>query len=176
MVYVLATALILLNALWLSLVVLGLPGTWLMVVSTMLVAWWQLDGGAAGGPMFSGVVLIVIVALALAGELLELFAGAAGSKQAGGSRRGAVGALIGALIGGIVGTIVIPIVVVGSLVGTCGGAAIGAWALELQSGRDMRPSLKAGLGAGVGRLAGTVAKLILGIGIWLIVAVAAFWP
>ena len=112
--------------------------------------------------------------LALAGEACEFGAGLAGAKQAGGTRRGALGALIGALAGGIVGTFFIPLL--GSLVGACVGAALGAWALELTGGRSQRASLKSGVGAGVGRLAGTLAKLGAGIVIWLMVAVAAFWP
>jgi len=36
--------------------------------------------------------------------------------------------------------------------------------------------VRSGLGAGVGRFFGTVAKLVVGIGIWIVAAVAAFWP
>jgi hypothetical protein len=40
----------------------------------------------------------------------------------------------------------------------------------------MRASVKSGVGAGVGRLAATLMKLVGGAIIWLIVAVAVFWP
>jgi uncharacterized protein YqgC (DUF456 family) len=175
MIYLCAALLVVLNAVWLLLVALGLPGNWLMVLSALLVAWWRWDA-APGQPMFGTPVLIVICGLALAGEVAEFIAGAVGSKTAGGSRRGAVGALGGAVVGGIVGTFVIPIPVLGSLLGTCGGAAIGAWGLELAGGVSVRRSLQVGVGAGVGRLVGTLAKLGVGIAIWTIVAVAAFWP
>jgi uncharacterized protein YqgC (DUF456 family) len=170
--YLLATLLIALNAFWLFLVVLGLPGTWLMVGGTLLVAWWR--HGAAGAPMFSNSVLVLICVLAVLGELLEFLAGAVGSKVVGGSKRGALGALIGAVVGGIGGTFLLP--VLGSLVGTGVGAALGAWAFELHSGRAMRVALRSGAGAGVGRLTGITIKLVVGVLIWAIVAVAAFWP
>jgi hypothetical protein len=174
MTHLWAILLIVLNTAWLALVVIGLPGNWLMAVSAVLLNWWGPGRAAGSPPMFSTGVLIAIAGLALAGEACEFGAGLAGAKQAGGTRRGALGALIGALAGGIVGTFFIPLL--GSLVGACVGAALGAWALELTGGRSQRASLKSGVGAGVGRLAGTLAKLGAGIVIWLIVAVAAFWP
>jgi hypothetical protein len=175
MTYLCAALLTALNAVWLMLVVLGLPGNWLMLLSTLLVAWWRW-GAEPGRPMFGMPVLVTICGLALVGELLELLAGMMGSKAAGGSRRGAMGALVGAIVGAIVGTLVIPIPVLGSLLGTCGGAALGAWGLELSGGRTQRASLKSGVGAGVGRFVGTLAKLVAGAAIWIIVAIAAFWP
>ena len=175
--YLLATSLVLLNTVWLLLVIVGLPGNWLMVGGTLLVAWWRWDTvGAAGGPMFGIPVLVSICALAVVGEILEFFAGVVGSKTAGGSRRGAAGALLGALGGAVVGTFAIPVPVLGSLLGTCAGAALGAWGFELHAGRAMRASLKSGVGAGIGRLTGTVLKAIVGVMIWIVVAVAAFWP
>ena len=41
MVYIWATSLVVINAVWLALVLVGLPGNWLMVATTALVAWWQ---------------------------------------------------------------------------------------------------------------------------------------
>ncbi len=174
MSYVWAALLTAVNVLWLLLVVLGLPGNWLMVATTLLVAWWRWDA-EPGRPMLGVPVLVAVCGLALVGEVLELLAGMAGSQAAGGSRRGATGALLGALLGGVIGTFLIPLPVLGSLLGTCGGAAIGAWGCELSGGRTARASLKAGVGAGVGRFAGTLAKLVIGIAIWITVAIASFW-
>ncbi len=177
MTYAIATAMTVLNAFWLLLVVLGLPGNWLIVATTVAVAWWRWDVDAgAGQPMFSQSVLIIIAALALAGEVFEVVAGSVGAKKAGGTHRGAVGALLGAIVGGILGTIFIPIPVLGTVIGTCGGAAIGAWGLELHSGREMGAALKSGAGAGIGRFAGTIGKVMIGALIWALVTVSAFWP
>jgi hypothetical protein len=40
----------------------------------------------------------------------------------------------------------------------------------------MESSVRIGVGAGVGRLLGTVYKLIVGAVIWLVAGLAAFWP
>lgn len=175
MMYLWAVLLTVVNAAWLLLVVIGLPGNWLMVLGTLAVAWWQWDA-VAGRPIIDVPVLVTIVVLALLGEISEFLAGVAGSKAAGGTRRGAVGALVGALVGGIVGTFVIPVPVLGSLAGTCFGAAVGAWGLELSGGHSLRAAVCSGAGAGVGRFFGTLAKLVAGVAIWVVSAIAAFWP
>ncbi len=173
--YVWATVLVLLNAVWLATVVAGLPGLWLMVAGTIGLAWWR--GAESGEPgMFSTAVLVTIVVLAAAAEIAEFITGMVGSKTAGGTRWGSVGALAGGLVGAIVGSFAIPIPLVGTLIGACGGAAIGAAALELATGRKIGESAKSGVGAGVGTLAGRVIKLAVGALIWIIVAVAAYWP
>lgn len=177
MVYLWATLLVLLNLVWLATVVAGLPGTWLIVVSTALVAWWQWgDPTTDQAGMFSIATLVVIVLLAAVADIAEFFTGVVGSKKAGGTRWGSVGALLGGIVGAIVATFLIPIPLLGSLIGACGGACLGAWGLELAGGRRMRQSLNAGVGAGVGTFVGRVVKLVAGTVIWLIVAVAAFWP
>ncbi len=175
-IYAWATVLTVLNLFWLILVAVGLPGNWLMVLSVALVAWltW-IPGVPAQEQMFRPATLIVLVSLAVLGEIVEFVAGAVGASRAGSSRAGALAALAGGLIGGIAGTFLIPIPVVGSLVGAAGGAGIGAWGIELSGGKSLDASLLIGLGAGLGRLAGTVAKLVFGAGIWLVASIAAFW-
>ena len=126
--------------------------------------------------MFSLAVLIAIVVLALLGEILELAAGLIGSKRAGGSKWGAAGAIVGTIIGAVVATFLPLLPVIGTIAGACVGAALGAAALEMISGRKVSPSVKSGVGAGVGRLGGVIIKLGIGVMIWLIVTVAAFWP
>jgi uncharacterized protein YqgC (DUF456 family) len=175
MAYMWATLLVLLNTVWLATVVVGLPGTWLIVASTALVAWWQRGDAAAGDEgMFSIATIVVIIVLAALAEVVEFFTGVVGSKRAGGTRWGSVGAIVGGVIGAIAATPLIP--PLGSLIGACVGACLGAWGLELAGGRKMKESVDVGVGAGVGTLVGRVAKLIAGVAIWVIVAVAAFWP
>lgn len=171
MLYVLLFILILLNAAWLVLVVFGLPGNWLIVFSTAFVAWWQWDA-----QVFSIWTLVAIVLLALLGEVVEFFAGMAGAKRAGASWRGSVAAVFGALIGAVAGTFIIAIPFVGTLVGACGGAGLGVWAVENSRGARSEHALRRGLHAGLGAFIGIVSKLAAGVAIWLIVAVAAFWP
>ncbi len=172
MEYLWATLLVVLNAVWLATVVAGLPGLWLMVAGAIALEWWR------GNPqdIFSTGVLVTIVALAAAAEIAEFVTGMVGSKKAGGTRWGSVGALIGGVIGAVVASFAIPIPLVGTLIGACGGAAIGAAALELATGRNVGESAKSGVGAGVGTFAGRVIKLAVGALIWLIITVAVYWP
>jgi len=125
--------------------------------------------------MFGPWTLAAVAGINLVGELIEFLAGMIGAKGAGASRAGAWGALGGGLAGAILGTFLIPVPIVGSLVGAGLGAAAGAILLELAGGKGMQASFKSGLGAGAGRVLGTVGKMILGAIAWVILAVAAFW-
>jgi uncharacterized protein YqgC (DUF456 family) len=168
MVYVYAVGLTLLNlALWIG-ILFNLPGTWLMVLFAALVEWWM-----PGQFMFSWTVLFVAAGLAALGEVLEFVLGAAGARQAGGSKRAAALAIVGSLIGGIVGT-ALPVPIMGTLIGACIGAFVGSLVGDLWAGRPLFPSFEAGWGAAVGRFWGTVSKLAVGAVIVVFLAVAAF--
>ena len=172
MIYLLATLLVLVNVGFLAMTLFMLPGNWLMIAATVAVAIWQWDAG-----MFSIYSLIAIGVLALIGELAEFFTSAVAVRKSGGTRKGSVGALLGGLPGGIAGTFLIPVPVAGTLVGAALGAAMGAFLFEQHlSKRQQNESVRSGLAAGAGLLVGTLAKFVLGCVIWLIIAVAAFWP
>lgn len=171
MIYLWAIALVLLNICWLALVIFGLPGNWLILISTFLLAWWQKDSN-----MFSIYTLITITVLACLGELIEFLAAVTGAKKAGASWLASIGALIGAVTGAILGTFIIPIPFFGTLIGACLGAAAGAIGIELLRGKELKVTFRYGIGAGIGEFIGITGKFIIGILIWLIVAVAAFWP
>ena len=171
MIYLWATLLVVCNALCVLSTLLLLPGNIMMACLTVAVAWWQWDRG-----MFSIWTLVAVVALALGGEVLEFFSSAVGARRSGGTRWGSFGALLGALLGAVFGTMLIPVPVLGSLVGMCGGAFGGAWVFEAAGGKKARASARTAMGAGAGRLAGVLIKLAVGVVIWAIVAVAAYWP
>jgi hypothetical protein len=69
MLYIWLIILIVLNLAWLILVLFGLPGNWLIVISTCLFAWWRWEDG-----VFAIYTLIAIVVLAVLGELLGITA------------------------------------------------------------------------------------------------------
>jgi uncharacterized protein len=174
--WVLAAGLTLFNLVFLLSVLIGIPGTWLMVAATALVAWLRRVS-VDGQPMITVWVLAAMIGLALVGELIEFLAGVIGSKRFGGTNRSAVGALVGTLVGGILGTVFLAFVpLFGSLVGACLGAAAGAILIEVHDRRPFREALRSGTGAGVGRLAGSVAKFGCGVVMWILATVAAFWP
>jgi len=171
MLYFWLIVLILLNAVWLATVPFALPGNWLIVITTSLFAWWRWDDG-----VFSIYTLLVITILALVGELFEFFGGIGGAKRAGAGWRGSLGAIIGAITGAVLGTFFLPVPFLGTLLGACIGAGLGTLAFESFAGRLMRDSLTFSFGAGLGQFLGSTTKIVIGLLVWLIVAIAAFWP
>lgn len=171
MIYVWIVILLLVNLVGLAMVLLNLPGNWVMIGCTLLFAWWHWDQG-----VFSIFTLALIVILGLIGEIVEFFAGMGGAKRSGASWKGALGAFAGGLAGGIIGTFLIPIPVFGTLVGACAGAGLGTWIVEHAIlGKTMDESVQSGMGAGIGVFVGVLSKFAIGVVIYLIITVAAFW-
>jgi uncharacterized protein len=169
MVYVYAVVLTVLNlAFWVG-ILFNLPGTWLMVLVTAVLTWWQ-----PAYVQVSWTTLGVAAGLAALGEVLEFVLGAAGSRRAGGSARAAALAILGSLVGGILGT-ALPVPIVGTLLGACLGAFVGSLMGDLWAGRPIFPSFEAGWGAAMGRFWGTVTKLAIGGIMVVILALAAFF-
>ena len=173
MIYVWLIILIILNGCWLLLVPFMMPGNWLMVIGTCLFAWWKWD---LEPRPFNWPVLLVIVVLALLGELIEFFAGAGGAKKAGSGWLGALAAIGGAVLGAIIATPLIPIPIIGTIIGACFGAGLATWVTERITGKEHNESVRSGVGAGTGVLLGTVSKFLIGCLIWLLITIAAFWP
>lgn len=169
MIYVAAVGLILLNLVFWASILFGLPGTWLMVLTAALVEWQLPDETLFGWPL-----LLAAASLALLGEILEFVLGAAGARQAGGSRRGAALAIVGSIVGAIVGTPLIPIPVVGTIVGACAGAFAGALLGDIWAGQPLFKSVTSGQGAAIGRFWGTVSKFAIGGVIIVLLGVASF--
>jgi uncharacterized protein YqgC (DUF456 family) len=171
MVYLWSIVLVILNTAWLGLVVFGLPGNWLIVISTCLFAWWRMDNN-----VFSIYTLVAIVVLAVLGELVEFTAGMMGARKSGASWKGSIAALFGAVAGAIAGTFMIPLPFFGTILGACLGAGLLVWGMEVSRGEEAERSLRHAVSAGLGEFFGIISKFALGIAIWLIVAIAVFWP
>jgi uncharacterized protein len=138
--------------------ILGLPGLWLMfaahVTFGLATGWGNIVGWQ------STIALFVLAVLA---EAIEFAAGAAGSAQAGGSKRSMAGAIVGGLGGGIVGSILIPIPILGTIIGAVGGSFAGATLVERMIDEDSQHAIQVGIGAAKGRLAGIVIKSGFGV-------------
>lgn len=150
-----------------ALVLLGLPGTWLLLALAGLAEW------ATPARLFSDTTLVGVIALAVLGEVWEFAAGSVHAKRAGAGRRGALGALGGGLVGALLGTFLIPAPLIGTLLGGGLGAFAGAAGLERRGGRDLRESLRIGRAAGVGHAIGLAGKLAASAVVWVWVSVAA---
>lgn len=148
----------------LALIPLGLPGLWVMV-GGILIYGWLTDFRTLGVT-----TIVVILAIAFVGEIVESWLGFRYAKRYGGSARSGWGALIGGLAGAVIG---VPIAVIGSVIGAFIGSFIGAALFELTYSRDAGVATRAGWGAVVGRAAAAAAKVALGIVIAVIGLFAA---
>lgn len=169
MIYVWSVVLIIINALCLVLTAFVIPGNWLMLIVTAVVAWLLREQN-----FISVFTLIAMTLLAVLGELLELLGGMGAAKKAGAGSWGSVGAITGAIVGAISGTFAIPIPIIGTLVGSAVGAAAGSAILSGTKGQNKRT--KVAMHAGIGQFIGSSMKLMVGVVIWFVAAVAAFWP
>lgn len=173
--WIVAALVSLLGALSVLLVVVQLPGTWVLLVAALLV---ELGDGlwtAGATDTFGWRTLSVALALALAGELVEFVAGAVGVQRGGGTRRGVWGSILGGLAGLFV---LAPLFVfvpffgpfLGVLLGTFVGAFVGEYTGVRQDGSGaLRPALWATLG----RIAGTLGKVAIATAIWLVLSFSA---
>lgn len=151
-------ALAVLQVVGLCLIPFGLPGLWLQVAA--LVAYGVATDFAAVGAVTIGVA----TTMALAAEAIEFWLGGHFARRYGGSRAAGWGAILGGIVGAVAG---VPIPVVGSIVGSFVGSFAGAVLFEVlwARNREVRPALRTGWGALLGRLAATAAKAGIGVAV-----------
>jgi uncharacterized protein YqgC (DUF456 family) len=149
----------------LVLIVLGLPGLWIMIASAVVY-----NMVVPGDPIgwFS---LVAVTVLALAAELLEFTMTAQYARKYGGSRRAGWGAIIGGIIGAMVG---FPVPIIGPVIGAFVGSFCGALVAEITAGSSPGDATRVAKGALIGRVMSTVLKIGIGftIGIWIFIAAA----
>jgi uncharacterized protein YqgC (DUF456 family) len=162
--YLLLTALLVAG---LFLQILTLPGIWLMVGSAGVYAL------VTHGQYIGLWTLLVLFGMGVISEIVEAMAGGAGARRAGGSGRAAWGALIGGIAGAIFSSIPLPII--GTIAGACLGAFAGALAMEFTVHGETKRSVLVGVGAGVGKFAGLMGKLIFA-GLVMAIALAMGLP
>ncbi|MBK8284555.1 MAG: DUF456 domain-containing protein [Ahniella sp.] len=121
-----------------------LPGIALVYAGLLIAAW------SNGFERVSGWTMLVLGVLVGMAMLIDFAASAFGTRLAGASRWAFVGAALGALIGLFFG-----------LPGLLLGPFIGAVLAEVAATQNVGKSLKAGVGAALGLLAGGLAKIAL---------------
>ena len=146
----------------LALVALGLPGLWLMVLAVAAY------GGLTDFQRIGAATILVVVGLAIVGEVIEAWLGFGLARRYGGSKRAGWGALLGGLVGAVVG---VPVPVIGSVIGAFIGSFAGAVLFEYSHSRAAGTAVRAGWGALLGRAAATAAKIAIG----LVIAVVALF-
>lgn len=118
-----------------------LPGTPVVLIAA--IGHRLYFGDASVSNLFL-VALLVMTGLSL---LLDFLASVIGAKKFGATWRG----MVGAVLGGIVGLFF-------ALPGIVAGPFVGAMLLEMSGGKEFKVALRAGTGAVLGLLLGTVAK------------------
>ena len=134
----------------------GLFGNWI-ILGASAIAW-----AVSGFTYFSLTGLLIMLVLAVLGEVVEAAAAGYGAKRFGGGKGAMAAALIGCILGSIAGSPILPIV--GTLIGACIGAFAGAALYEfIQMERQAGDAIRTGLGAAAGRVMGLFAKFFVGI-------------
>jgi uncharacterized protein YqgC (DUF456 family) len=123
-----------------------LPGTVLIFLGALVHAW------ATGWTPLGVGRLAILGALSAASYALQALASGLGARRGGGSAWAVAGALLGGIIGLFLG-----------LPGLLLGPPAGAIAGELVKSGDLRASVRSGLGAFLGMVAGAVANFAIGV-------------
>ena len=149
----------------LILIVLGLPGLWIMVASAV-----TYNLIVPGDPI-GWVTLVIVGVLALVAELLDISMTGRYARRYGGSRRAGWGAIIGSIVGAMVG---FPVPIIGPVIGAFIGSFVGALIAEFTGGSSAGDATRVAKGALIGRVVSTVLKIGIGftIGIWIFIAAA----
>jgi uncharacterized protein YqgC (DUF456 family) len=134
---------------------LGLPGNWLILGCGVIY------GFVTQWTKFEWPFIVLLLAAAVIGEIIEAVSSALGAKKFGASTGGTIAAIVGSIVGLILGTSLFP--VIGSLMGAFAGAFLGAYLYEYIKLRDRDQAMRAGMGAFLGRTAATVVKEIIGV-------------
>jgi len=147
----------------LALDLVGLFGNWIILLAIGIL-WW-----ATGFVHFGATTILMLLALAVIGEVIETIAAAYGAAKFGGSKGAMVSALVGAIAGGIIGSPFL--LIIGTIVGAIIGAFIAAAAYEyLLVKKQAGVAAWTGLGAALGKVAGMMAKTTIGLIMLLIAA------
>ncbi|HEX7003026.1 MAG TPA: DUF456 domain-containing protein [Trueperaceae bacterium] len=136
-----------------------LPGVPIAALGALLAGW------ITGFERLSLIPLIIVGALTVLAQLVEIGSSWVGARYYGAGRPG----LWGGVIGSLMGLILFP--PFGFLV----GALVGAVLFELLAGRAFNEAVKAGVGAFVGTLGGAVAKVVILVAIGVVV-LPRLWP
>ena len=149
------------------LVLLGLPGSWILLGAAVVIELVDRAWLEAPAQSFQLGVLLTCLAVAAFGEVLEFGASAVGAKTGGSRARGTWGAILGGIAGSLFG-LLIPLLIIGPLIGGALGAFTGAFLGQASySDTTWRESIKPAAGAAVGKVVGTLIKVPLAALIWI---------
>ena len=149
------------------LVYLGLGGNFVLIGLALLHA------VVTGFDPIGWPLLLILLGIALLGELVEFLLGTFYVLRKGAGGGAAVGGFVGGLAGGVAGHALVPVIgaVLGGFLGGFAGAVLG----ELRRQRRLAPSLRAGTHAFIGRVLAMVVKHAFGL-VMVFLILRATWP
>ncbi len=140
----------------------GLPGLWVMVLGVLAYGW------LTDFQSVTVALVVLVLGLAVLGEILEAWLGFRFARRYGGSSRAGWGALAGGIVGAVIG---VPVPLVGSVIGGFLGAFAGAAVFDYTVARRSGAAARAAWGAVLGRAVAAAGKMALGV----VIAVAALF-
>ncbi len=136
-------------------IIFGFPGTFLILGDVVVYAL------ATGFEKIGFKVIIVLALLSLLAEMADFFMGIAGTRKYGSTKIGVTLSIIGGIIGAVV---MVPILLgLGAIIGAFLGGFAGAFLGEYLERGKLKPALRAGYGALIGRVVGVLFKGSLAI-------------
>lgn len=157
MSYVILSLFILFLVIGILLVPLGLPGTWLIALDAFLYALVRnFDGTTEDWK-----VVMLVVFLALAGEIIEFGIGIAGAKR----EKVPNGAIVASIAGGILGAVIgVPVFLIGSVLGLLIGTFVGALIYGLFTSHHLPDAFRIAKAALFSRAIALFAKTAIALG------------
>lgn len=149
------------------LVYVGLGGTFVLVGLALAHA------VVTGFDPIGWPLLLILLGIALLGELVEFLLGTFYVLRKGAGGGAAVGGFLGGLVGALVGQAVVP--VIGAVLGSFAGGFAGSVLGELRRQRRLQPSLRAGIHAFIGRSLAMLVKHTLAL-VMVFLILRATWP
>lgn len=134
-----------------------LPGTWLILAAAAAYGWWS------DWREVTVAIVVVLGAVAIVGELLELLMSVFAARRAGASGRASWGGLIGGLLGMIFLSFLVPIPLLGTMLGALLGCFAGSMLGELSVGRKLAQGARVGVFAAIGFALGTALKMAIAL-------------
>jgi len=150
-----------------ALIFVGVPGSWIALVAIVVYSL------ATRFAEVGWKALLVMAAIAVAGEIAESLLGIVYVARKGATKWGVLGAFVGGLAGAILGTAAIPLA--GTIVFGFVGAFAGAVVCEYLYYRSLDRALRTGFFAFIGKLLAMLVKFALALVI-LALFIYRTWP
>jgi hypothetical protein len=138
----------------LGLDILSMPGNWIVLILGIAA------GGVEGFKKINLTIILVLLGLAIFGELLQVLLSYFGTRVGGAGRLASLSALIFGLVGVFALGSWIP--VVGALIGAFAGAFLGGFLVEMLTKRKIGRAWRAGIAAMFGRAGSIICKIAVG--------------